>query len=70
MKRSVLEVRKQGIAYDREEDIEGRVAFAIPIKANSRDLQAVIWAVGLDAPGVQLVHPGVNRLTERDLRRD
>jgi hypothetical protein len=23
------------------------VAFAIPIKANSRDLQAAIWAVGL-----------------------
>ena len=46
-KEEILEVRKQGIAYDREEYIEGMVAFAIPIKANSRDLQAAIWAVGL-----------------------
>jgi IclR family KDG regulon transcriptional repressor len=43
----IREVRTQGIAYDREEYIEGMVAFAIPIKANSRDLQAAIWAVGL-----------------------
>jgi len=46
-KKEILEVRKQGIAYDREEYIEGMVAFAIPIKANSKDLQAAIWAVGL-----------------------
>ena len=46
-KEEVLEVRKQGIAYDKEEYIEGMVAFAIPVKANSRDLQAAIWAVGL-----------------------
>ena len=46
-KEEILEVRKQGIAYDKEEYIEGMVAFAIPVKANSRDLQAAIWAVGL-----------------------
>jgi len=46
-KAEILEVRKQGIAYDREEYIEGMVAFAIPIKATGRDLQAAIWAVGL-----------------------
>ena len=46
-KEEILEVRKQGIAYDREEYIEGMVAFAIPIKAPSRDLLAAIWAVGL-----------------------
>jgi DNA-binding IclR family transcriptional regulator len=46
-KEEIREVRRQGIAYDREEYIEGMVAFAIPIKANSRDLQAAIWAVGL-----------------------
>jgi IclR family transcriptional regulator, KDG regulon repressor len=46
-KEEILEVRKQGIAYDREEYIEGMVAFAIPVKANSRDLQPAIWAVGL-----------------------
>jgi IclR family KDG regulon transcriptional repressor len=43
----IYEVREQGIAYDREEYIEGMVAFAIPIKVNSRDLQPAIWAVGL-----------------------
>jgi IclR family KDG regulon transcriptional repressor len=43
----IREVRRQGIAYDREEYIEGMVAFAIPITANSRDLQAAVWAVGL-----------------------
>jgi DNA-binding IclR family transcriptional regulator len=46
-KEEILEVRKQGIAYDREEYIEGMVAFAIPVKTNARDLQAAIWAVGL-----------------------
>ncbi len=43
----ILEVRKQGIAYDREEYIEGMVAFAIPINASGRNIQAAIWAVGL-----------------------
>jgi len=46
-KEEILEVRKQGIAYDREEYIEGMVAFAIPVQAKGRDLQAAIWAVGL-----------------------
>jgi len=46
-KKEILEVRRQGIAYDREEYIEGMVAFAIPIKANSKDLQPAVWAVGL-----------------------
>jgi DNA-binding IclR family transcriptional regulator len=46
-KEEILEVRRQGIAYDREEYIEGMVAFAIPINANSRDVQAAVWAVGL-----------------------
>jgi DNA-binding IclR family transcriptional regulator len=46
-KQEILEVRRQGIAYDREEYIEGMVAYAIPIKSNGRDLQAAIWAVGL-----------------------
>jgi IclR family KDG regulon transcriptional repressor len=46
-KEEILEVRKQGIAYDKEEYIEGMMAFAIPVRANSRDVQAAIWAVGL-----------------------
>lgn len=46
-KNEILEVRKQGIAYDREEYIEGMVAFGIPVKAYGRNVQAAIWAVGL-----------------------
>jgi IclR family KDG regulon transcriptional repressor len=46
-KKEILKVREQGIAYDMEEYIEGMVAFAVPVKASSRDLQAAIWAVGL-----------------------
>jgi DNA-binding IclR family transcriptional regulator len=46
-KKEILEVRRQCIAYDREEYIEGMVAFAIPIKTNSKDLQPAVWAVGL-----------------------
>jgi DNA-binding IclR family transcriptional regulator len=46
-KEEILDVRKQGFAYDREEYIEGMVAFAVPIKGNSRDVQAAIWTVGL-----------------------
>lgn len=43
----IFNVCKQGVAYDREEYIEGMVAYAIPIKAYGRDVQAAIWAVGL-----------------------
>jgi DNA-binding IclR family transcriptional regulator len=46
-KKEILEVRRQGIAYDREEYIEGMTAFAIPIHANRRDFQVAIWTVGL-----------------------
>lgn len=46
-KKEILEVRKQGIAYDREEYIKGMVALAIPVKTNSRNFQVAIWAVGL-----------------------
>jgi DNA-binding IclR family transcriptional regulator len=46
-KEEILEVRRQGIAYDREEYIEGMVALAIPIRKSGRNLQAAIWAVGL-----------------------
>jgi IclR family KDG regulon transcriptional repressor len=54
-------LRKQGIAYDREEYIEGMVALAIPIKANGRDLQAAIWAVGLTR---QVPKASIPELTE------
>jgi len=43
----IFTVRKQGVAYDRQEYIEGMMAFAVPINAGGRDVQAAIWAVGL-----------------------
>jgi DNA-binding IclR family transcriptional regulator len=46
-KKEILKARKEGIAYDREEYVEGMVAFAIPVKAHSSHIQAAIWAVGL-----------------------
>jgi len=46
-RKEILDVRTEGIAYDREEYIEGMVAFAIPIKVYGRDIQAAVWAVGL-----------------------
>lgn len=60
-KEEILEVRKQGIAFDREEYIEGMVAFAIPIKVNSRDVQAAVWAVGLTR---QVPDPSIPELTQ------
>ena len=46
-KKEILEVKKTGIAYDREEYIEGLIAVAVPLKAYRKDLQATIWVVGL-----------------------
>jgi DNA-binding IclR family transcriptional regulator len=46
-KKEILSVKKTGIAYDREEYIEGLIAMAVPIKTCREDLQAAIWAVGL-----------------------
>jgi DNA-binding IclR family transcriptional regulator len=46
-KAEIKRVRKEGIAYDREEYIEGMVALAIPIRTVNQHVQAAIWAVGL-----------------------
>jgi len=46
-KEEILRAREQGVAYDREEYIEGMVAFAVPLNGNNRDLQAAFWVVGL-----------------------
>lgn len=46
-KEEILKARETGIAYDREEYIEGLVAVGIPIRTYREDLQAAIWAVGL-----------------------
>ena len=46
-KEEIREVRKEGIAYDLGEYIEGMVGFAIPIKTYGENVQAAIWAAGL-----------------------
>ena len=46
-KKEVLKIRKEGIAFDDEEYIEGVVAFSVPLKTHRRGLQIAIWAVGL-----------------------
>lgn len=46
-KKEIQIVREQGIAYDREEYIEGIVALSVPIKTHRQDLQTAIWVVGL-----------------------
>jgi DNA-binding IclR family transcriptional regulator len=61
-KEEILEVRKQGIAYDRQEYIEGMVAFAVPIKAKGRDVQAAIWTVGLTHQVPDSFIPDLTRL--------
>jgi len=46
-KAMVCDVKKKGLAVDREEYIEGVRALAIPLKINRNGLQVAIWAVGL-----------------------
>jgi DNA-binding IclR family transcriptional regulator len=46
-KKEIMNVNKTGIAYDREEYIEGLMAVAVPLQTYREDLQAAIWAVGL-----------------------
>lgn len=46
-KEEICEARKQGIAYDLGEYVEGMIGFAVPINANGGDVQAAIWAAGL-----------------------
>ena len=46
-RKEILGVKKTGIAYDREEYIEGLIAVAVPLQTHRADLQAAIWAVGL-----------------------
>lgn len=40
-------VRNEGIAYDREEYIEGITAVGVPIKHHNLQIQAGIWVIGL-----------------------
>lgn len=46
-KSEIREARTHGIAYDREEYINGMTALAVPVITSGRDVQAAIWIVGL-----------------------
>lgn len=46
-KKAVLQTRQAGIAFDREEYIEGIVALAVPLDTQRDNLQAAVWIVGL-----------------------
>lgn len=46
-KQEILNIKESGIAYDREEYIEGLTAVAVSFNTYRKELHAVIWAVGL-----------------------
>jgi len=46
-KENIEQVRKEGIAFDMEEYIEGIRALAVPLNINRGNSPAAIWAVGL-----------------------
>jgi len=46
-RKEVLNVKKTGIAYDKEEYIEGLIAVAVPLQTYREGLYAALWAVGL-----------------------
>ena len=64
-KKDVFRIRKDGIAIENEEYIEGVVAFAVPIYAHRQDLQAAIWAVGLKHQVRPENIPGINEFLKK-----
>ena len=55
-------VRQEGIAFDREEYIEGLVAVGVPVKTVDPNIQAAVWAVGLSRQASPEVLPDLNGL--------
>ncbi len=45
-KKEIISVQSEGIALDLEEYIEGLVGIGIPIRTDSENIQAAMWAVG------------------------
>ncbi|SEM51224.1 transcriptional regulator, IclR family [Syntrophus gentianae] len=44
---AIDKVRREGIAFDREEYMEGLMAVGVPVRTHNRRIQAAIWVVGL-----------------------
>jgi IclR family KDG regulon transcriptional repressor len=60
-KKEILSVKKTGIAYDREEYIEGLMAVGVPLPTRNEELQAVLWVMGLKQ---QFQKDAMERITE------
>lgn len=45
--KEIEKIRRERIAYDREEYIEGITAVGVPVTHHNREVQAAIWVVGL-----------------------
>ena len=43
----IQKIRKEGVAIDKEEYIEGIRALAVPLDIKKKELQVAIWAIGL-----------------------
>lgn len=73
LKKDIMDVKETGIAYDREEYIEGLIAVAVPLKTYRENLQSAIWSVGLkrefrDGAMTQIVKFLLNKAEEINSR--
>ena len=46
-KDELLRVKKEGIAYDFEEYIQGMIGLSVPVRTGSRNVQSAVWVVGI-----------------------
>jgi IclR family KDG regulon transcriptional repressor len=61
-KEMIGKVRKEGLASDYEEYIEGIRALAIPLNLNRKDMQSAIWVAGLKAQVEDKVIPHYSKI--------
>ncbi|BBO81467.1 IclR family transcriptional regulator [Desulfosarcina ovata subsp. sediminis] len=64
-KAEIEKVREEGLAFDREEYIEGMVAVGVPIRCKGRKIEAAIWAVGLKQQVSKEAVPNLNPLLKQ-----
>lgn len=64
-KDEIKRVREEGLAFDREEYIEGMVAVGVPLRTKGRQIEAAIWAVGLKHQTSPEAVPNLNPLLKQ-----
>jgi IclR family KDG regulon transcriptional repressor len=64
-KKRIKRARREGIAIDKEEYIEGIRAFAVPLRINSGHAPVAIWAVGLKRQITDNVIPQYSELLRK-----